>query len=186
MFSEALRRWTSRHPEGSPDPGECTHVLQRRCVSAGLQAVASATATPPLSARPLPPPRPAAASPSTASHCPPASPPPAHQRLLGGQPASAADAAAFRAQERIGGKLRATRLAAKACDRDVAALSKAVHRIEKETLLFGDLEHYLAVIESELAAISATLQSIQETQQAAPAAAPAAERLASSSGHRHS
>ena len=61
------------------------------------------------------------------------------------------------------------RLAAKAADRDVAALSKAVHRVEKETLLFGDLEHHLAVIEAELGAVSATLQAVQEAQAAAAA-----------------
>lgn len=53
------------------------------------------------------------------------------------------------------------RRAAAATDKDVASLSKAVHSLEKETLLFGDLENYLTVIEAEIEAISATLQRVQ-------------------------
>lgn len=58
------------------------------------------------------------------------------------------------------------RRAAAAADKDVAALSKAVHTLEKETLLFGDLENYLAVIEAEIEAISATLQRVQVDSEA--------------------
>ena len=82
-------------------------------------------------------------------------------------------AAAVRTQDRISSELRAVRRAALGCDRDVAALGKAVHALEQQTLLFGDLEHYLAVIEAEIAGISATLQRIQAAEAAAAAAAQA-------------
>lgn len=80
---------------------------------------------------------------------------------------------AFRAQERIGSELRAVRRAAAAADKDVGALSKAVHALEKETLLFGDLENYLAVIEAEIEAINATLQRVQAGSEGGPGGAVA-------------
>ncbi len=59
------------------------------------------------------------------------------------------------------------RKAASAADRDVATLTKAVHDLEKHTLLFGDLQHYLSVIEGEIAGVAAALGRIQAAQQAA-------------------
>ncbi len=73
------------------------------------------------------------------------------------------------------------RRAAAATDKDVAALSKAVHSLEKETLLFGDLENHLAVIEAEIEAISATLQRVQADSEAGEAGT-AAGRSGSKSG----
>lgn len=71
----------------------------------------------------------------------------------------------FHAQEKLGAELRAVRKAAAAADRDVAALTKAVHDLEKQTLLFGDLQHYLSVIEGEIAGVAEALGRVQEAQQ---------------------
>lgn len=73
----------------------------------------------------------------------------------------------FHAQEKLGSELRAVRKAAAAADRDVSTLTKAVHELEKQTLLFGDLQHYLSVIEGEIAGVAAALGRIQAAQQAA-------------------
>ena len=82
----------------------------------------------------------------------------------------------FHTQQRVAAELKGVRQAAAGAERGVAALSKAVHQLEKQTLLFGDLENYLAVIEREIGGISTTLHRIQEAQ--------AAGRPGSSSGGR--
>lgn len=80
--------------------------------------------------------------------------------------------AIFHTQQRIGAEFKAVRKAAAAVEAEVHTLGRAVHQLEKQTLLYGDLEHYLRVIEREVEDVCSTLQRIADAQVAAqPASA---------------
>jgi hypothetical protein len=80
--------------------------------------------------------------------------------------------AAYRAQQRIKSELKAVRRAAAVAEADVRTLGKSVQQLERQTLLYGDLQHYLKVIELEVEDICDTLQHIAEAQAASRSSPP--------------
>lgn len=80
--------------------------------------------------------------------------------------------AAHQTQQRIKGELKAVRRAAAAAEADVRTLGRSVHQLERQTLLFGDLQHYLKVIELEVEDICDTLQRIADAQSASRGSPP--------------
>lgn len=92
--------------------------------------------------------------------------------------------AIFHTQQRIGSEFNAVRKAAAAVETEVHTLGRAVHQLEKQTLLYGDLEHYLRVIEREIEDVCSALQRIAEAQAAAaqPVSANSGGSLSGGSG----
>ena len=72
---------------------------------------------------------------------------------------------AYRQQQEIGRQLKAARRGAAQLGAQTAKLAAAAEQLEAAALTFGDLENYLAVIESELGAVASALVRVQQQQQ---------------------